>query len=112
MGGPERSPLAYRRSIVRRTFGNASEYHLCARSIVPQIASGSGIHPLEFSDPFVPAAKSFSISENGTSFLFGFRKMETDAHHGYGVGWPAGFGPMNQPIFFFVQQANDFCGEL
>ena len=41
--------------------------------LCPQIASESKIHPLEFSAPFVPAAKSFSISENQTTScsLFG-----------------------------------------
>ena len=44
--------------------------------LCPQIASGSGIHPLEFSDPFVPAAKSFSISENRTTFCSVFGKWK------------------------------------
>jgi len=43
----------------------------------PQIAFGSGIHPLEFSDSFVPVAKSFSISEDQTTVcsLFGKWKL-------------------------------------
>ena len=68
--------MAYRRSIMRRTFGNAPNIICVPDQLCPEIASGAGIHPLEFSDPCVPAAKSFSISENQTTFCSRFGKWK------------------------------------